>query len=278
MADLQHHIKLGPEHLEGNNGLGRYVLLPGDPSRAERIAQRFNNRTTNETPRRLDAHLGQIEGLDGQPIDVLTMPSGMGTPSTEVVLHELMECGARRVVRVGSCGTLSEQIVPGQVVIATGAVRDESTSGDYVPIEFPAVAHPDAVLAMTEGAKSSGLAEHAFRGICHSKGSLYAREFGYGPKGQANLEYNHWLKRSGVIASEMEASALFVMATARNIVAESLAHTGVSQACQAVAVFGVFGSDQSDMKVDPADCDLAEDRAITLALEGIRHWARLDKA
>jgi uridine phosphorylase len=273
MTELQHHIQLGPQHLEGNDGLGRYVLVPGDPSRAARIASHFSGLETITTARRLDAHLGQLDGTDGKPIDVLVIPTGIGAPSAEVVLHELMECGARRLVRVGSCGTCSPAIAPGQVVIATGAVRDESTSLDYAPIEYPALAHPAAVAAMVMGAISSELAEHTFCGICHSKASLYAREFGHGPRGEANLDYNQWLKRCGVIASEMEASILFVMAATRPAVATPIAHAAPSTACQAVAVLGVFGSDQSDMKVDPDTCDLAEERAITLALEGIRQWA-----
>ena len=62
---LQHHIQLGPEHLEGNGGLGRYVFLPGDRSRAARIAGHFTDATTVDNPRGYTGHLGKLEsGVD----------------------------------------------------------------------------------------------------------------------------------------------------------------------------------------------------------------------
>ncbi|MEE8139104.1 MAG: hypothetical protein V3T81_09600 [Thermoanaerobaculia bacterium] len=149
----QHHIRLALEHLAGNDGLGRYVFLPGDPSRAEKIAAHFTDLELEENPRGFTARLGRLEPADGQPIDVLAMPSGIGAACTEVVVHELLACGARRFVRVGSCGTGAPPIRPGEVVIATGAVRDEATTRHYAPPEFPALAHPDAVAAMAEGAR-----------------------------------------------------------------------------------------------------------------------------
>jgi uridine phosphorylase len=272
MTSIGHHIGLGPDHLEGNGGLGRYVFLPGDPSRAEKIASHFVDVERVTTPRRFDALLGRLENDGDEPIDVVALPSGIGAPSVEVVLHELMACGARRIVRVGSCGSMSPRILPGQVVIASGAVRDESAGDDYAPREYPAFAHRLALEAMVQGAERASLAGDTFCGIVHSKSTLYAREFGRGPAGERNLDYHDWLKRAGVVASEMEASMLYVMAATRTDPVPILEERG-GESVQAVAVLAVFGTDESHMDFDEAAKSKAEQRAIRVAVEGVRAWA-----
>lgn len=273
----QHHIRLGPEELAGNGGVGRYVLLPGDPSRAGRIAERFEAPRKIDNPRGLDAWLGRLPGADGEePIDVLAVASGIGAGSTEVVVHELLACGARRLLRVGSCGAMTDRIRPGQVVLAVAAVRDEAATGHYVPPEYPAVAHPDVLDAMAEGARRAGLAGETFRGLCHSKASLFAREFGHGPAAERNRRYREELAGAGVVASEMEASTLFVLAAAAGPWCGPLDASWPEER-QAGAVLAVFGTDSSQMKLDPEIPRLAEERAIRVALEGVRVWARRDR-
>ena len=269
---IQHHIHLGPEQLAGNDGLGRIVLLPGDRARAAAIGARFDDLEVRENPRGLTAHLGSLR-RDGVKVDLLAISSGMGTPSTEIVAHELFEAGARRIVRVGSCGSLDPAISAGQVIILSGAVRDEMASRHLAPVELPALAHPAAVAAMIAGAHAAGLAAETFVGIGHTKASLYAREFGRGPMGAANKEYGELLRRCGVIASDMEASLLFVMASARSAGAAtplSVGNTAVP--VQTACVLGVYGNDDSNMKLDPALCRLADERGIEVALAGIFAW------
>ena len=274
---LQHHILLAPEHLEGNDGLGRYVLLPGDPGRAERIAAGLTGVERRSNPRGHHAYLGRLDGDAGEPVDVLVVPSGMGSGSTEIIVQELLACGARRLLRVGSCGTMTPAIAPGSVVIATGAVRDERTSHHYAPPEFPALAHPLVVAALIEGAEDAGLAAETFLGICHSKASFYAREFGEGPAGAANLEYDAWLKRCGVVASEMEASTLFVLAAAASGHPASLAAGPGPAECLAGAVLAVFATDQPERDFDPEPAQRSERRAIRVALAAVAAWARRDR-
>lgn len=274
---LQHHLRLGPDELAGNGGLGRYVFLPGDPSRAGRIAERFEESRAIANPRGLDAWTGRLAGEDGeQPIDVLVVATGIGAGSTEVVVHELLACGARRLLRVGSCGSMTGRIQPGQVVLAVGAVRDEATTSHYAPPEYPAMAHPDVLAAMSEGAHRAGLAGETFRGLCHSKASLFAREFGHGPASERNRSYHEELARAGVVASEMETSTLFVVAATAGPWCGPIEGNWVEE-CQAGAVLAVFGTDQSNMKLDPELPRLAERRAISIAIEGTRVWARRDR-
>ena len=276
--EMQHHIQLTPDHVEGNEGIGRYVLLPGDPSRAERIARSFEEVEVRENPRGFHAYIGKLAAPEGTgPVEVLAIPTGIGSASTEVVVRELLACGARRLLRVGSCGTGTPSIIPGQVIIATGAVRDEATTYSYAPEGFPAIAHPAAVTALTRGAARAGLADETFCGLCHSKASLYGREFGHGPAGERNLEYVAWLRRCGGIASEMEASALFVLASTAEQEVVSVADSAGAAECQAGAVLAVFARDDSHMEFDAKTAQLAEERAIRVALEGVRVWAEKDR-
>lgn len=270
-----YHIHLGKDELAGNRGLGRYVFLPGDRARARAIAEHFTDRRTIETPRGLDAHLGTL-GSDGEAIDVLAISTGIGGAALEVVVTELLRAGGRRLLRVGSCGTMVSEIRPGQVVIATAAVRDDGTSAHYAPLEFPAVAHSRAVEALSRAAERVGLAAETFAGICHSKGSLYAREFGFGPAGEAHLAYCAWLRRCGVVASEMEAATLFVLASTHRPRAAPFGAPGRDD-IQAGAVLAVLGTDDSRMQaVDPTIATLAEERTVAIALEAVRVWAERD--
>lgn len=272
---LQHHILLGNEHLAGNGALGRYVLLPGSVSRARAIAAHFEDVTVVDNPRGHTAHLGVLR-LGGEKIDVLSVSSGMGTASTEIILHELLEAGARRVVRVGSSGAMDPHIRAGDAVILTGAVRDEMATRHIAPVEFPAAAHPAAVSAMVAGAKAAGLSAHTFLGVGHTKASLYAREFGNGPLGEQNAAYTRLLGRCGAVASGMEAAMLFIQASVRSAGHAAPLDTGnASVPVQAACVLGVYG-DKHTMDLDPAACRLADERAIAVALHGIADWARQD--
>jgi uridine phosphorylase len=207
----------------------------------------------------------------------MTVATGIGSASVEVIVSELIDCGARRLMRVGSCGSMVPEIVPGQVVIATGAVRDEETSRHYAPIEYPALPHPEGLRALAEGALVTGLRDETFFGICHSKASLYGREFGRGPAAEANADYTNWIRRAGVIASEMEASALFVLASTHEPKATALSAHG-DPLCRACAVFGVFGTDDCNMEVDYDLVAIAEERVIQIALAAVGAWATIDRA
>lgn len=197
----QYHIGLK----EGD--VGRYVILPGDPKRCEKIAQFFDNPVKVADKREYVTYTGY---LDGEKVSVTS--TGIGGPSASIAIEELVKAGAQTFIRVGTCGGIDTNVKGGDIVIATGAVRAEGTSREYAPIEFPAVANLDVVNALVSSAKKLGFNYHA--GVVQCKDSFYGQ---HSPQTMpvSNELLNKWeaWKRLGCLASEMESAALFVVAS-----------------------------------------------------------------
>ena len=184
----------------------KYAILPGDPGRVEKIAGYLESPRFYHQNREYTTWLGE---LDGQTVMVIS--TGMGGPSTAICVEELRQTGVHTFIRVGTCGGMAEHVVGGDVVIATGAVRMEGTSREYVPIEFPAVADLSVTNALVEGAKKLGLSWHT--GVVHCKDSFYGQHspdrmpIGY----ELMDKWQAWIK-AGCLASEMESAALYIVA------------------------------------------------------------------
>ncbi|MEM3341868.1 MAG: nucleoside phosphorylase [Thermoplasmata archaeon] len=214
--NIQHHIRLLPEHLQGNGAIGRYILLPGCPGRAKMLSEMFDiYEEAIITPRQNNTYLGKLKCPElGRDIDVAVTSTGMGPASTEIVVSELLSAGGKRFLRVGTSGSCQyRKIRVGSMVIATGAVRDENTSRHYMPVEYPAIAHKDWVDSLVKASYKLGMEARTFTGIVHTKDSLYAREIGMGPMKESNRQYKHLLERGNVVSSEMESAALFVISS-----------------------------------------------------------------
>ena len=139
-------------HLQIKSGdVGRYVVLPGDPKRSEKIARYFESPCLVADSREFVTYTGL---LDGERVSVTS--TGIGGPSASIAMEELVKAGADTFVRVGTCGGMDIDVKSGDLVIATGAIRNEGTSREYAPIEFPAVADIDVVNALIAAAKESG--------------------------------------------------------------------------------------------------------------------------
>lgn len=206
------HINANTQDLAGNNGIGRYILLPGSDGRAQVIAEHFDNVTIKKHSRGHHLYLGQITYKD-QTIDVATIASGMGCGSMEIILHELFHLGANRFLRLGTCGSLqANEVSIGDLVNVQAAVRDEGTTLDYAPKEIPAIPSYEmlssVMLAYSQLTDTITTTLHT--GIAHCKSSFYAREFFSGPQGNSHREYNKILQACGVLATEMETAALFI--------------------------------------------------------------------
>lgn len=149
----QFHIKARPGEV------GRYCLLPGDPARSEQIAAYLENPVHLVTNREFNLWNGTI---DGERVSVCS--TGIGGPSTAIAAEELVACGADTLIRVGTCGGIALPSAPGDLVIASGAVRQDGTSKGIRPAEFPAVADTDVLFALRGAARSLGLRAPLRRG------------------------------------------------------------------------------------------------------------------
>ena len=186
--------------------MGRYVFLPGDPKRCEKIAKYFDQPVKVGDSREFVTYTGYLNG-----VKVSVTSTGVGGPSASIAMEELVACGADTFIRVGTCGGMDMNIQSGDLVIATGAIRMEGTSKEYAPIEYPAVADLDMVNALVEGAKRVNASYHT--GVVECKDAFYGQHRPETlPNGQDLLrKWNAWLGM-GCKASEMESAALFIVA------------------------------------------------------------------
>ena len=199
-AGLQYHLQIRP------GDVGRYVILPGDPKRCEKIAKHFEDAKLVADSREFVTYTGYLEG---EKVSVTS--TGIGGPSASIAMEELVQCGADTFVRVGTCGGIDLDVRGGDIVIATGAVRMEGTSREYAPIEYPAVADLEVANALVAAAKELGFTYHT--GVVQCKDAFYGQH--EPEKMPAGYELiNKWeaWKRMGCLASEMESAALFIVA------------------------------------------------------------------
>ncbi len=203
--------------------VGEYIILPGDPKRCKKIAEYFDNAELIADRREYTTYTGY---LNGEKVTVTS--TGIGGPSASIALEELVKIGAKKFIRVGTCGGIDINVKGGDLVIATGAVRMEGTSKEYAPIEFPAVADLEITNALLEACKKSGHNYHT--GIVQCKDSFYGQ---HSPeKSPVSYELlNKWeaWKRLGCKASEMESAALFVVGSALGVKVGSIFLTVANQ-------------------------------------------------
>lgn len=197
---LQYHLQIRP------GDVGRYVIMPGDPKRCEKIAKHFDDAKLIADSREYVTYTGY---LDGEKVSVTS--TGIGGPSASIAMEELVKCGADTFIRVGTCGGMEINVKGGDIVVATGAIRMEGTSKEYAPIEYPAVADLDVTNALVEAAKNCGYSYHA--GVVECKDAFYGQhEPETKPVSYELLnKWEAWL-RMGCKASEMESAALFIVA------------------------------------------------------------------
>ena len=198
--------------------VGRYVFLPGDPGRCESIANHFDNPVHIGMNREYNIWTGT---LLGEKVSVCS--TGIGGPSASIAMEELHQIGADTFIRVGTCGGIALDVQPGDVVVATGAIRYEHTSLEYAPMEFPAVPDFGITAALKAAGESLGYRIHT--GVVQCKDSFYGQHSPEKSPVYYDLlqKWESW-KRLGVKASEMESAALFVVAAALGVRCGSCFH------------------------------------------------------
>lgn len=242
---MQYHLQIR----EGD--VGKYVILPGDPKRCEKIAAYFDDAKLIADSREYVTYTGTLDG-----VKVSVTSTGIGGPSAAIAMEELVRAGADTFIRVGTCGGMDLSVKSGDLVIATGAIRAEGTSREYAPIEFPAVADFTIVQALTASAEESGFPHHL--GIVQCKDSFYGQhEPEKMPVASMLMEKWEAWKRLGCLASEMESAALFTVASYLHVRCGSVFLTVANQEREAAGMENPVVHDT--------------DRAIQTAIRAIRH-------
>lgn len=195
-------------HIECKKGdIAPIVLLPGNPQRIDLIGSFLDEYKEIAYNREFRTITGKYQG-----ISVSVTSTGIGCPSTAIAVEELIACGAKILIRVGTCGgAWREDIKPSSVVIPTACVRDEGTTTEYVPSGFPAVADFNLVQTLISSARKQKIP--FYTGINRTHDAFYAPDRSVVKWGEFYKDERFKNIPSPVISSEMESAALFVLAS-----------------------------------------------------------------
>jgi uridine phosphorylase len=202
-ADRQYHLEVTSADIADS------VLLPGNPDRIETITDIWDDATTVASHREYRTATGSYNEV---PISVTS--TGIGGPSAAIALEELARADAETFIRVGSCGAIQPGVDVGDLVITSGAMRQEGTSEEYVESTYPAVADHEVVSALIAAAERLDYDYHV--GVTMSADSFYAGQGrpgfdGYEAPGSDDLVES--LRNANVVNIEMEAATILTLAT-----------------------------------------------------------------
>jgi uridine phosphorylase len=229
--------------------IARYVFVPGDHDRAKKMADHLENVELVSDSRGYRVYTGIVDG-----IRMTVSSTGMGGPQVAIGVEELAHLGADTFIRVGSCGTMRDDVQCGDVVVPTGVYRGGATAHRYLPPAFPAVPHFQVLTALVEAAARLGITAHT--GITYSGDAFYA----YMPP-----ELEAKLREARTVGLEMEADTLFVIGSFRGW------RTGA-----------IFASDGTSKEMKPAWGEQlfrqGEENEIRIAIEAMKAIAMSDVA
>ncbi len=251
-AGYEYHIHCKP------GSVGRYVILPGDPGRCEKIAAHLDHPELVAVNREFTTYTGY---LDGEMVSVTS--TGIGGPSASIAIEELVHCGADTFVRVGTSGGMQMDVCGGDLVIASGAIRMEGTSKEYAPMEFPAVADYEVLTSLVEAARKLGFPHHV--GVVQCKDAFFGQHqpekmpvsYELIPKWNAFVQL-------GALASEMETAAMMIVGSALHV------RTGT-------VLLAIANQERAKAGLDNQQVHDIDQAAIPTAVEAIRLLIRKDR-
>lgn len=200
---MQTHLKINPRDISP------YVLLPGDPARVDQIGTKLKKFKIIANNREFRIGLGEYKNK------IITVCStGIGCPSTAIATEELINAGAEYLIRVGTCGgAWQKNIMAGSLIIPTACVRDEGATNEYIPLGFPAIADTQITNALANSAKK--LKQKYYTGINRTHDAFYGNQESILKWGKYLLDKNWKNYDTPILSSDMETSALFIVATLR---------------------------------------------------------------
>ncbi len=191
---IQPHIMCGP------GDVAKYVLLPGDPKRAEKIAKFFDDYKLVAEYRQYVTFSGSYKGI---PVSVTS--TGIGCPAAAIAVEELAKIGAECFIRVGTTGAIQPEIDIGDIVVATAAVRADGTTRAYAPLEYPAVASTNVINSLLKAAEKLGVDVRS--GVILTGDAYYAED----------MSTMRLWSSLGVLSVEMEAAVIFVLSQIKGL-------------------------------------------------------------
>ncbi len=243
-----YHIQIGAADING----ATIALLPGDPGRVEKIANK------GESPKFLASHreyTSYLTQVGKKP--VLICSTGIGGPSTSICVEELAQIGIRTFIRVGTTGAIQPHVKVGDLVITQGAVRLDGASHHFAPSVFPAVADFETTCRLVKACEVLKYSYHV--GITASSDTFYQGQERYDsyskyvpPHLQGSLK--QW-QQLGVLNFEMESATLYTMGAALQL----------KTAC----ISGVIVNRTASEKADPSIMDEVQNRVIEAAVKSI---------
>ncbi len=238
-------------HIQLDKSQGaRYAICPGDPGRVEKIAQLLDEPEFVGCNREYNTWAGKLCGER-----VLVISTGIGAPSSAICFEELAHIGVDTIIRTGTCGGMDLSVMANDVIIANAAIRQDGTTLEYMPIEFPAVADFNVTAALAQAAKDLEYPSHV--GVVQAKDSFYGQHSpdSMPTAGDLNYKWNAWLK-GGCLASEMESGCLFIVGAIRRL------RTG--------AVFSCVWNQEREKAGLHQDNNHDTSRAVKCAVEGLK--------
>lgn len=194
----QYHIALSP------GDIGEYVLLPGDPARSDIVAAYLDDAKLMAQNREHRTFTGYYKG-----VKVSVTSTGMGCPSAAIASEELINIGAKTLIRIGSSAALDPRINIGDLMISCAAMKNEGTSRFYVPESFPAVPNYEftwhLIQTANEMCKAGG--EKVYVGINASDDAFYGE----------TPEFIEKLRKLNIMNIEMESSAIYTIGHMRGV-------------------------------------------------------------
>lgn len=249
----QYHTATAPGELAD------YILMCGDPDRADRVAKKFD---TIELENRYREYVIITGTFRGKRVSVCA--TGIGCDNTEIAMVELSQCVDNPTfLRIGTCGALQSDIEIGDLIISTGAVRLEDTSTNYVPESYPAVAHYQVVQALADAATAMNNPFHVgITATCSGFYGAQGRAAGrYRPR---NPQLTDELAALKVLNMEMETSTLLTLSSIQNF--------------RAGAVCVVFANRSQDQFIPLEQKSSAENLLIDTGLQTLMNIIKMDEA
>ena len=244
--DVMYHIGLAKKDIEG----AKYAILPGDPGRVPKIAKYLDGYKKLAVSREYTSYLGSLDGEK-----VLVISTGMGGPSTAICVEELKQIGIEYLFRIGTCGGMQIDVEAGDIVVAQAAIRQEGTSKEYLPVEYPAVADIDCINSLISACKDTSSKYHV--GVVQCKDSFYGQHSPERMPVSYDLlnKWDAWIK-GGALASEMETASLYTVSSCLRLHA-------------AAVLLVVWNQEREKLGLDNKT-NFDTDKAITIAIKAIR--------